>query len=61
MAGDVDAVDRTLVEMPGNNCVAGAEVGILADPAWAQHAAIADFEQPSFQMISHALSSLGSY
>jgi len=53
MAGDVDAVDRALVEMPGNDGVAGAEVGILADPAWAQHATIADLEQSSFQMIGH--------
>src|SRR6185369_3123716 len=43
-AGDVDAVDRPLVEMPRNDRVAGAEVRILADPARTQHATVADFE-----------------
>jgi hypothetical protein len=53
MTGNVDAVDRAFVEMPGNDGVASAEIRIFADPAWAQHATVADFEQPSFKMISH--------
>src|SRR6185295_6408017 len=52
-AGDVDAVDRAFVEMPGNDGVAGAEIRIFADPARAQHATVAHFEQPSLKMISH--------
>jgi hypothetical protein len=51
--GHVHAVDRALVEMPRDDGVAGAEIGILADPAGAQHAAIADFEQPPFEVITH--------
>src|SRR4029453_5780576 len=31
----------------------GPEVGILADPAWAQHAAVAHFEQATFEVIRH--------
>jgi hypothetical protein len=53
MAGDVDAIDRALVEVPGNDGVTGAEVRILADPARAQHPTVADLEQSSFQMIGH--------
>ena len=43
-AGDIDPIDRAPVEMIGQHRVAGAVVGILADPARAQHAAIADFQ-----------------
>src|SRR2546422_2477277 len=50
----VDVVDRAaFVETPGDERVAGAEVRILADPAGAQHATIADFEQASFEVIAH--------
>ena len=52
-AGHVDAIDRALVETPGDDRVAGAVVGILADPARAEHTAIADFEQASFEVIRH--------
>ena len=39
--------------MPGDDRVAGAEIGILADPARAQHSTIADFEQTTFQVVAH--------
>jgi hypothetical protein len=59
MPGDVDVVDSTFVEMPGNDGVAGAEIRIFADPARAQHATVADFEQPSFKMIGHVFLRIG--
>jgi hypothetical protein len=52
-AGHVDAVDRALVEVIGQHRVAGAVIGILADPAGAQHPAIAHFQQAAFQVIGH--------
>jgi hypothetical protein len=39
--------------MPGNDSVTGAEIRIFADPARAEHATVANFEQPSFEMIGH--------
>jgi hypothetical protein len=55
-ARHVDAVDRSLVEMPGDDGVAGAVVRILSDPARAQHAAVANLQQASFEVIRHATS-----
>ena len=52
-AADVDAVDRALVDAPRDDRVAGAVVGILADPARAQDAAVADLEKTTFQVIAH--------
>ena len=52
-ARHVHAVDGALVEMPGDDRVAGLVVRVLADPAWTEDAAVADFEQPSFEVISH--------
>ena len=49
----IDAVDRSLVEVPRDDGVAGAVVGILADPAGAEYAAVADFEETPFEVISH--------
>src|SRR5690606_61376 len=54
-AGDIDAVDRALVEVPGDDRVAGAEIRILANPARAQHAAVAHFEQASLEVIGHGI------
>jgi hypothetical protein len=39
--------------MIGQHRVAGAVIGIFADPARAQDAAIADFEKTPFEMIGH--------
>src|SRR4029453_9046916 len=52
-AGDVDTVDGAFVEVPSNDGVAGAVVGILANPARAQHPAVANFEKSAFEMVSH--------
>src|SRR5215813_7742776 len=49
----VDVVDLSLVEVPGDDGVAGAVVGIFADPARAEHATVADFEQTSFKVVCH--------
>src|SRR5262249_5181948 len=54
-AGDIDTVDVSLVEMPGNDGVAGTVIRVFADPAGAQDTAIANFEQPSFEMICHGV------
>src|SRR5581483_7135001 len=53
-AADIETVDRALVEAVGEHRIAGAVIRILADPARAQHAAIAYFEQPAFQMVRHS-------
>ncbi len=53
MAGYVDVADLSLVEMPGDDRVTGPVVGILPDPARAQHAAVADFEQATCELIGH--------
>jgi hypothetical protein len=50
---NVDAIDRSLVKAPREHRVARAEIGILADPARTQYAAIANFEEPPFEVISH--------
>ena len=52
-AGDIDAVDIPLVEMPGDDGVARTVIRVLADPAWAQDTTVANFEQPSFEMVCH--------
>src|SRR5206468_4425185 len=54
VAANVHPVDRALVDAPRDDGVAGAVVGILADPARAEDAAVADFEQTAFQVIAHA-------
>jgi len=48
----VDSTDRALVEVVGDDRVAGSPVGVLPDPAWAQHVARADLEQRAFQLIA---------
>ncbi len=51
--GHIDAVDRSLVEMPRDDRVAGLEIGILADPARTQYPTVANFEQTAFELITH--------
>jgi hypothetical protein len=48
---DIHVVNRPLIEMVSDDRVAGAVVGVFADPAWTQHAAVADLKQSSLQMI----------
>src|SRR4029079_2701344 len=55
-AADVDALDRALLDAPGDRRVAGLVVGVLADPAGAQDVAGADLEQPAFDVVSHRAS-----
>src|SRR5262249_42195693 len=50
---DIDTVNRSLVEMPGDDGVAGAVIRVLADPARAQDGTAAHFEESSFEMICH--------
>src|SRR6266853_796206 len=57
-AGVVNTLDIALVEMPRYDGVAGAVVGILADPARAQHATIADFKKTAFEVICHPCPSI---
>src|SRR6266567_2085358 len=52
-AFDVDAFDRSLVETPRHDRVAGAEVRILSDPAGTQDPTVAHFQQTTFEVISH--------
>ena len=52
-AADVDAFDRALLDAPGDHGVAGLVVGVLADPARAQHVAGADLQQPSLDLVRH--------
>ncbi len=52
-AGHIDIVDRALVHVPGDDRVAGAEIGVFADPARTQDTAVADLEQPAFKLIAH--------
>src|SRR5262245_15806619 len=56
---DVDAFDRALLDTPGNRRVARLVVGVLADPARAEHVARADLEQPAFDVVRHGLASVG--
>src|SRR5271165_1728190 len=51
--GDINSVDRSRIEMISENRVAGAVVGILPNPAWAQHPAIAYFEKTPFEVVGH--------
>src|SRR5262249_26226766 len=51
--GNVDPIDRSLVEAPGDDRVAGPEVGVRPDQARAKNAAVAHFEQATFEVISH--------
>ena len=50
---DLDPVDGALVEMVGDDGVARSIVGIFPDPAGAENAAVADFQQSPFKMIRH--------
>ena len=52
-AGHVDSIDRAFVHAPRHDGVAGAVVGVLADPAGTQDVAIADFQQTTFEVIAH--------
>src|SRR5262249_55608550 len=52
-AGDVHALDHATIDMPGGDGVAGASIGIFADPAGAEDGAVADFQQPAFQFVGH--------
>src|SRR5439155_8494009 len=51
--GYIDPVDRAGIEAIGQHRIAGAVVGILADPARTEDATIADLEQTPFEMIRH--------
>jgi hypothetical protein len=53
--GDVDALDLSLVEVVGDDGVASAGIGILADPARTEHLAIADLQQTPFEFVGHAV------
>src|SRR5262249_4577580 len=53
--GDVNAFDRALVEMPANDGVAGSVVRIFSDPARAEYPAVADFQESTFEMVSHVI------
>ena len=50
---DVDALDRALLDAPGDHRVAGLVVRVLADPARAQDVAGADLQQPAFDLVRH--------
>jgi hypothetical protein len=52
-AGDIDAFDTALVEVPGHDGVAGAVIRVFADPTWAQDPTIADLQETAFEMICH--------
>src|SRR5262249_4443949 len=51
---DIDTVDLALVEVVADEGVAGAVVGVLADPAGAQHVARAGLEQRAGQAVDDA-------
>ena len=51
--GHIDSFDRSLVEVVGDYGVAGPVVGILADPAGTENAAVADFEETPFEVVCH--------
>jgi hypothetical protein len=53
-AAHVDAADPSLVEVVGDDRLADAAVGVLADPARAQHVAGADLEQRALQLVALA-------
>src|ERR671917_1968691 len=52
-ARDVHAVNGALVDVVGHYGVAGAVVGVLANPAGTQHVAVADLQYAPFQLIGH--------
>src|SRR3990172_4182799 len=56
-AGDVDAIHGATVDVVRDYPVALPAVRIFPDPAGADHLAGADFEQASFQLIRHSLTS----
>ena len=51
-AAHVDAADRALVEVVGDDGLAGALIGILSDPARTQRVARADLEQRALQLVA---------
>ena len=50
-ARDIHALDLAFLDMPPEGPVAGAEIGILPDPARTEHLAGADFQETSFQFV----------
>src|SRR5215208_5576005 len=55
---DVHTVYRAIIHVPRQDRIAGAVVRVLADPAGAQHVAVADLQQAPFQLIGHFSCSL---
>ena len=54
-AGHIDPVNLSLLEMPRNNALACAVVGVLANPSRARNVATADLQERPFETISHSL------
>ena len=52
-AGYIDTIDLSPVEVMGQSRVTGAVIRIDADPARTKHFAIANFEETTFELISH--------
>ena len=54
---DVHAVDGAFVDVPGERAVTRSAIGILADPAWAEDIAGADFQKTTIKFIGHTFTS----
>src|SRR4029079_11340751 len=53
--GHVRALDGAAVEVPRQDRVAGASVGVLADPTGAEDVAGADLQQTAFDVVRHGI------
>ncbi len=51
--GNVDAVDFTFLEMPGDRAVAGSPIRVFAHPAGANRVAGAGFQHVTLKFVSH--------
>ena len=52
-SGDVDTLDRAGIHGPAKDGIAGPAVRVLPDPAWTEHVAGTDFEQPAGDVVLH--------
>jgi hypothetical protein len=51
-------VDRSLFDVPNQQPLADAIIGILSNPARAHHIAVTDFEKTAFHRVGHDSSSI---
>ena len=53
--GYVYAVDCAFFEVMRQRRITSPIIRVHADPAWAEHFAVADFEETAFKFVSHGL------